>query len=255
MKTALITGYLGFIGRHLHKKLVEDGWDVIGLDTRHGRDIRFTSFPSNVDVVFHLAGYAGVRQSINDPETYWANNVEGTKRLFDFYANTDTKICYASSSSAKRWWLNPYATTKKVVEQLAPERALGMRFHTVYGFDSRPDMLYDKILNKNVQYATDHLRDFTHVDDIINGIGFLYNNDVCGVVDIGTGNPVSVKDLIAAAGIDVPVKQGTSAEQNETCADPIELIDLGWRPTKNVLEEIKNDLIRKAEMEKYPQYR
>lgn len=253
MKRALVTGHLGFIGRHLYQRLVDEGWDVIGMDTRQGGDIRFAAFP-DVDVVFHLAGLAGVRQSIEMPEDYWANNVDGTTRLFEYYKRRDTKICYASSSSAKRWWLNPYATTKRVIEQLAPHNALGMRFHTVYGLDSRPDMLYDKLLNKNVLYVTNHLRDFTHVDDLIDGIAMLYSHDVSGVVDIGTGNPVSVRDLAAAAGVFMTPVDGADTEQHETCADPIELFDLGWRPTKNVLEEIKNDIIRKAEMEKHPQH-
>lgn len=251
---ALVTGHLGFVGRHLYKRLVDDGWDVIGMDARQGKDVRFADFPE-VDAVFHLAGFAGVRQSVQEPEMYWINNVDGAQRLFNFYKQTNTKICYASSSSAKRWWLNPYATTKKTLEQIAPPNALGMRFHTVYGLDSRPDMLYDKLLNKNVQYVTNHLRDFTHIDDVIDGIALLYNSDVSGVVDIGTGNPVSVVELAAAAGVCMSPVSGFSTEQEETCADPIELFDLGWRPTKNVLEEIKNDIIRKAEMEEYSQHR
>lgn len=251
---ALITGHLGFIGRHLTKRLKREGYDVIGMDMLQGADIRFADYP-DVDVVFHLAGSAGVRLSVQEPEMYWQNNVEGSARLFKFYSERGIKVYYASSSSAKRWWLNPYATTKKAIEQLAPQSFCGMRFHTVYGFDSRPDMLYDRLLNKNVQYVTDHLRDFTHVDDIVEGILTLYKHNVAGIVDIGTGVPVSVVELAAAAGIAMSPTSGSVHEQEETCADPIELFDLGWRPTKFVLEEIENDIIRKAEMEKYPQHR
>jgi UDP-glucuronate 4-epimerase len=239
----VVTGHAGFIGRHLYQHLISQGHEVIGLDIKTGNDIRTCTLPE-ADVVIHLAARAGVRASIKMPDDYWIDNVDATHRLFDHYSRTGTYIMYASSSSAKRWWLNPYATTKKVVEQLAPPRSLGMRFHTVYGLDSRPDMLYDMILNRTVYYRTDHVRDFTHVDDIVAGIMTLLQYGYVGVVDIGTGNPVPVSSLLDAAGINVPVlKFGYEAE--ETCADPIELIDLGWRPTKNIIEELQKDIVLK----------
>lgn len=239
----VVTGHAGFIGRHLYQHLVDEGHEVIGLDIKHGDDVRNCFLPP-ADVVIHLAASAGVRTSIKNPEAYWFNNVDATQRLFEHYSRTGTYIMYASSSSAKRWWLNPYATTKKVTEQLAPPRSLGMRFHTVYGFDSRPDMLYDMILNRSVYYRTDHIRDFTHVDDVVSGIMKLLEYGYVGVVDIGTGNPVSVSDLFNAANLNVPVRS-FSYEAEETCADPIELIDLGWRPTKNIIEELEKDTARK----------
>lgn len=250
---ALVTGHMGFIGRHLVDRLESDGFTVVGLDLLHTQDVRFVDLP-DVDVVFHLAGFAGVRSSVERPEEYWDNNVLGAQRIFDHYSSMGVEIYYASSSSAKRWWLNPYATTKKVLEQIAPPESCGMRFHTVYGFDSRPDMLYDKLINRSVVYVTDHIRDFTHVDDVVEAIMCLYANKVRGVVDVGTSMPVSVLELAQAAGISMTPGSGMPTEQEETCADPIELFDLGWRPTKNVLEEVKNDIIRKAEMEKHTQH-
>jgi nucleoside-diphosphate-sugar epimerase len=250
---ALVTGHMGFIGRHLTERLKSLGNEVIGLDILHADDVRFVELP-DVDVVFHLAGFAGVRSSVERPEEYWDNNVLGAQRVFDHYSAKGVEIYYASSSSAKRWWLNPYATTKKVLEQIAPANSCGMRFHTVYGFDSRPDMLYDKLLRRSVVHITNHVRDFTHVDDVVEAIMCLYVNKVRGVVDVGTSMPVSVVELAQAAGVVMTPGAGMSTEQEETCADPIELFDLGWRPTKNVLEEVKNDIIRKAEMEEHTQY-
>lgn len=251
---ALVTGYAGFIGRHLTDRLIKDGFEVHGIDLVEGSDVRTVQHLPDVDVVFHLAGLAGVRASVERPEEYWDNNVLGASRIFNYYSERNVKVYYASSSSAKRWWLNPYATTKKVLEQLAPANSCGMRFHTVYGFDSRPDMLYDKLLNRSVAYVTDHIRDFTHVDDVVEAIMCLYKHDVVGVVDVGTSMPVTVRELAEAANIFIEPGAGMSTEQEETCADPIELFDLGWRPTKNVLDEVKNDIIRKVEVEKHPKH-
>lgn len=251
MSKILITGHMGFIGRHLFRRLSGEH-EVVGIDIKNGQDIRTCALP-DVDIVIHLAARPGVRDSVKYPEMYWAENVDNSKRIFDYYNQSNARILYASSSSAKRWWLNPYATTKKVVEQIAPPTSLGMRFHTVYGFDSRPDMLYDKILNKNVMYCTKHVRDFTHVDDIVEGICVLLDSTLTGVVDIGTGQPVAVKSLFKAANIPVRMLE-VEHEAEETCADPIELFDLGWRPAKNVIEELNNDIVRKASLEKHTQH-
>ena len=252
MRTALITGHKGFIGRHLFAEM-QKMYNVIGIDIKDGNDLLVCPLPE-VDIVVHLAAKAGVRESLQNPNLYWEQNVKVSERLFNFYKNRNTHILYASSSSAKQWHLNPYATTKKVVEQIAPPRSLGMRFHTVYGFDSRPDMLYDNILNRTVPYATSHTRDFTHVDDVVSGIITLLHNKIVGVVDIGSGNPVSVVELLKHASIDVPIKD-TTGEAISTLADPFELRELDWSPTKNIFVELDNDIIRKIEMEKHTQHR
>jgi nucleoside-diphosphate-sugar epimerase len=242
----LLTGHKGFIGRHLYTRLVAMGHDVIGIDIKDGNDVLTCTLP-DVDVVIHLAGKPGVRDSIKQPNLYWEQNVVASKRIFEYYH--DKYVIYASSSSTKQWWLNPYATTKRVVEQIAHDATLGLRFHTVYGVDSRPDMLYDKILNKTVYYCTNHKRDFTHVDDVVQAVIVLLNRRICGVVDVGTGNPVAVKDLFAVAGLNVPTHTSTPNEADETHANPKELIELGWSPTKNILHELKHDIIRKAALE------
>jgi nucleoside-diphosphate-sugar epimerase len=114
-------------------------------------------------------------------------------------------------------------------------------------------MLYDKILNDSVLYCTNHSRDFTHVDDVVNAIVMLMNTDIVGVVDVGTSNPVSVQQLLISANIHTPLID-VDHEQEETCADPIELFDLGWRPTKDIFEELKNDLVRKAALEEHTKH-
>lgn len=238
----LITGHRGFIGRHVFEHLSKQH-DCVGIDLKDGVDLYDCPLPE-VDAVIHLAGLAGVRKSFSDPESYWRNNVEVSKQLFNHYGHT-TYIAYASSSSAKQWFNNPYATTKKVIETIAPPRSCGMRFHTVYGVDSRPDMMYDMLVTGRATYATNHVRDFTHVSDVVSAIECILDYKMVGIVDVGTGRPVSVVDLVSAAGQCLPIAH-TTGEAEYTKADPKLLLSCGWKPTKNVLEQIRYDIVRKT---------
>ena len=236
----VITGHEGFIGHHVYEHFSKK-YECIGLDIKSGNDIRTCDLPS-CDVVFHLAGLAGVRQSKDEPDLYWSNNVVASQRLFDHYDKMGAKVIYASSSSAKEWHRNPYATSKKVLELIAPPKSLGMRFHTVYGKDSRPDMMYRMLLDNTARYITSHLRDFTHVADVVSAIDILYTNGVCGVVDIGNGNPTSVIELSQVAGRSLPLRS-VEGESQITCANITLLKSLGWQPTRHVLEQMKNDIL------------
>ena len=70
-------------------------------------------------------------ESIKIPEDYWRVNVEYSKKIFDICKNVP--VIYASSSCAKEWWLSPYGTTKRVMEEVAHEGHVGLRFTNIYG--------------------------------------------------------------------------------------------------------------------------
>ena len=76
----LVTGDKGFIGSALVKRLQTEKHEVVGIDTKAEANILTADLPE-VDLVIHLAGIGGVRESMNDPKKYWDNNVEGTKRI------------------------------------------------------------------------------------------------------------------------------------------------------------------------------
>ena len=228
----LITGYKGFIGSALvNRFLTKDsmrGHELECLDILTGNDINTCTLPKDVDLVIHLAGKSGVRESLKDPAAYWTNNVEASRRLFERYS--DTRILYASSSSAYEPDLNPYAASKFILEELAERyhNTLGMRFHTVYA-DSCPreNMFFNKLRNGTLEYTTTHYRDFIHLEDVLDAIEILIKNPhVQGYVDIGTGNPVRIQDLAP----DLPVRLNTPGERSWTCANTEKMKALGFKP-------------------------
>jgi nucleoside-diphosphate-sugar epimerase len=238
----LITGHKGFVGSALYKRLEKAGHKLSGIDIKDGPDfdlLTFTSWPKNVDLVVHLAGRSGVRESLNDPAAYWMNNVEASRRLFERYP--DTRILYASSSSAYEPDLNPYAASKYVLEELAERYAekLGMRFHTIYSEDCpRENMFFYKLKNKTLPYATRHYRDFIHINDVLDAIEVLIEKTyVNGVVDIGTGTPVRIQDLAP----DLPIRLNTPGEREWTCANTEKMKALGWKPKYTVEKFLTNN--------------
>ena len=183
------------------------------------------------DLIIHLAGRSGVRESINDPAAYWANNVEASRRLFERYS--ETRIVYASSSSAYEPDLNPYAASKYVLEELASRypNTLGMRFHTVYSNTPRKDMFFDKLFNNKLEYVTRHHRDFVHLYDLIDAINILIEaNYVKGVLDIGSGVPVRIQDFAPK----LPVRLNTPTERQWTCANLEKMKALGFKPKYSI---------------------
>jgi nucleoside-diphosphate-sugar epimerase len=238
----LLTGTRGYrpgfiAGNFL--RLYGDKYDILEFDG----DIRDWNYSAyyweDFDFIIHLAAMAGVRRSHKEPELYWDVNVNASKKIFT--AASQTPIIYASSSSIYEWWLSPYATTKYAMEAIAPKNTLGLRFHTVYGPNSRTDMLYDKLLKREVDYITNHTRDWTHVEDVCSAIDICIQNYYkidLPAIDVGNGRPVLVQDLADHLwpGNNLPVREVTGERAN-TCADPSVLAQLGWQPKHHVLED------------------
>jgi len=182
------------------------------------------------DFVIHLAAQAGVRYSIDNPDVYIQSNLVGFFNILEACRHYPVKhLLYASSSSVygnneKVPFSeddnvdNPvslYAATKKSNELMASTyshlygiQATGLRFFTVYGPWGRPDMAIWKFTeailnNRSLQVYADGklLRDFTYIDDIINGIrsiiGNLDKKRPPQLMNIGNNHPVTVSDLVA----------------------------------------------------------
>jgi len=179
-----------------------------------------------VDVIVHLAAKAGVRPSILNPLSYQQANVIGLQNLLDFAKETNCKqFVFASSSSVygindhypwkedeQLMPISPYAMTKlagemlgHVYSKLFDIRFIGLRFFTVYGPGQRPDLAIHKFTktilnNKPIGMYGDGTtsRDYTYVDDTIQGIigAMKYDKTNFEVINLGNNYSVSLKELI-----------------------------------------------------------
>ena len=185
----------------------------------------FEEFEPNI--VVHLAAQAGVRYSIDNPDIYIQSNIIGFFNIIEACRyNQVEHLIYASSSSVygsnkkvpfkeSDFVDNPvslYAATKKSNELMAHTYshlykipATGLRFFTVYGPMGRPDMAYFGFTQKyfagepiniynNGDFKNDLYRDFTYIDDIVEGIERLINNPPTETVphkvfNIGNNSP------------------------------------------------------------------
>ena len=236
-----LTGSRGFIGGHLMTRLRKEGHDVEEWDLRQDPPKCIKDFDiQKIDYVIHLAAYADVRQSLKEPEKYWTNNVENTTRIQKICHYNNIPLLYASSSCIHNWWLSPYGISKKVNEETAFERQVGLRFTTVYGDGARESMLIGKLLDGSIGYLTRHVRDFIHVDDVVEAIILLMSKDIRllkPAYDIGTGKGNVVEALGKLTGWEgIEVTDGDPCEAQDNTADITELEKLGWKPTIDVEE-------------------
>lgn len=245
----LLTGAEGFIGSALSQHL------AMFMDVDHFEgDVRNESDwdkykDTKYEVLVHLAGLAGVRESIEMPEIYYDNNVNGTQRALEFGKSNCHKVLYASSSNIYEWWSNPYATTKMINEAQAMSypNAKGMRFHTVW--PGRDDMLFDMLCNNKVTYINaNHTRDWIHVQDLCSAIWCTiqnwYNIDQTAL-DYGNGTETKVLEL-AETVFDWKGEirnENPSGERVHTCADIGWLLELGWQPHYDILNVDKETKI------------
>ncbi|MGP1993444.1 NAD-dependent epimerase [Zobellia laminariae] len=233
-----------------------------------------------IDRVCNLAAQAGVRYSIENPETYIDSNVVGYLNLLECCRHNKVKhLVYASSSSV--YGLNEkipfsttdnvdhpislYAATKKSNELMAHTYShlfniptTGLRFFTVYGPWGRPDMALflftDAIANGKSIKVFNHgkmERDFTYVDDIVEGVVRtltqpVEDRDLYRIYNIGNNNAVKLTDFIEA----IENSMGQKAEKElmpmqpgdveRTWADVDDLIrDYDYQPNTSVSDGVQ----------------
>ena len=236
MKTVLITGHLGFIGKNL-KTVLEQKYNVVGLDLKEGNDILVCDLP-DCDYVVHLAAVSGVRQSISDPEKYWRVNDEGTRRILEHYKSK--RVLVASSSSQYEPHLNPYAASKHAMEFIPHNNVCFMRLHTVYSSVPRENMFFHKLLNGSLEYVTTHKRDFIHIDDICDAFDLLLDHSYVGSLDVGTGISITINNIAPQ----LPIKLDTPNERQETKANTRKMSFFGFKPKVDVRDFIANNIRR-----------
>ncbi len=233
----------------------------------------------SIDRVCNLAAQAGVRYSLKDPFSYQKSNLEGFLNLLELAREYEiSNFVYASSSSV--YGDNPkipfsvddrvdspvslYGATKKANELMAHAYShlfgipcTGLRFFTVYGPWGRPDMALflftDAILNDrpiNVYNYGRMKRDFTYVDDVVEGtMAALEKPFAYEVFNLGNSDPIELMDFIGI----IEEELGREAQKNlmplqpgdvlETSADIGKSKDmLGFSPKTPIREGIKKFL-------------
>ncbi|MFV0170315.1 NAD-dependent epimerase/dehydratase family protein [Empedobacter falsenii] len=222
------------------------------------------------DAVVNMAAQAGVRYSIENPDAYGQSNLVGFLNILECCRNYNVKkLLYASSSSIYGnssdvpfstnqnvdHPISLYAATKKANELMAHAyshlynfQTIGLRFFTVYGPWGRPDMAMflftDAILNHQPLKVFNHgdlSRDFTYIDDIIQGIDKILEdkntNEKYQLYNIGNSKPVQLMDFIKEVELSTgekailemyPMQAG---DVNQTWADVQDLKDkFGYNP-------------------------
>ena len=183
---------------------------------------------NNFDCVVHLAARAGVRPSLTEPQLYTETNINGTLNLLELARRNNIKqFVFGSSSSvyginAKvpfgeddpiRQPISPYAATKGAGELLCHTyshlyglRCICLRFFTVYGPRQRPDLAIHKFAKlitqgKPIPVFGDGTtrRDYTYVDDIIDGVmaAIVYDKRDYEVINLGESRTVELKELVS----------------------------------------------------------
>ncbi|WP_295296217.1 GDP-mannose 4,6-dehydratase [uncultured Brachyspira sp.] len=255
----LITGVAGFIGSNLLDELLKDGKNtIIGIDNyndfydpnikknniKHNLNnskfifynidlLDVTSLKqifekNNIDGIVHLAGFGGVRPSIDNPKLYIDQNIVATLNILECMKNYNVnKLVYASSSSVYgnsnesifsenlnvSEPISPYAMTKKACEELCYTyhklynlNIVALRFFTVYGKRQRPDLAISKFTklileDKPIPVFGDGttMRDYTYIDDIVQGIisSVEYNKTSYEIINLGGGEPINLDRMIS----------------------------------------------------------
>lgn len=199
-------------------------------DIRDRQAIKKIFDENKIDVVMHLAAMAGVRPSIENPVLYQEVNCLGTQNILEeMKLHNITNGVFASSSSVYGnckevpfredmivdFAISPYAATKKANEVMAHVyhklynmNIIMLRFFTVYGPKQRPDLAINKFTRlmlegKEIPMFGDGTtsRDYTYVDDIVDGImkscNYVLNNEnVYEILNIGNSSPTSLKEMI-----------------------------------------------------------
>tara|TARA_Y100000816_G_C26082622_1_gene570842 strand:+ start:180 stop:1148 length:969 start_codon:yes stop_codon:yes gene_type:complete len=263
MKKILITGCLGFIGFHVTERLKKKkSFQVYGIDNinnyynkshklkrfevlkKGSKTFKFTKLDitdhsklnkyfrkNKFDYVIHLAAQAGVRYSIENPQTYLKNNIIGFFNVLNLSKELNVKhLLFASTSSVygnstnfplkekedTSLPLSFYAATKKSNEVMAHSYSnifklpcTALRFFTVYGPYGRPDMALYKFVNAiskseemDVFNYGNHIRDFTYISDVVDAIEKLILKSPkkeipYDVFNVGGGNPQTLKKYIS----------------------------------------------------------
>lgn len=226
--------------KRARQKALLSGVEVIEGDITDGAKLRALFAAHKFDLVCHLAAQAGVRYSLENPEIYVDSNIKGTQLLLQVmnefavkrmvFASTSsvygnsTAVPFGESATAD-CPVSIYAATKRSAELIAHTyhalygiETTCLRFFTVYGPWSRPDMAMLKFAEAiesgtaiDVYNRGDLKRDFTYIDDIVDGFVLAVDQPLgFEIINLGRGKPTELLRYIEL----LETSLGKKAEKN-----------------------------------------
>jgi UDP-glucose 4-epimerase len=278
----VITGGLGFIGINLTKRLLEDGHKIIVIDDysigkveNQIEGVRY--LPMNVeqieyirgdevDLCFHLAALSRIQPSFEAPSEFFRVNTGGTEAVCEWARKWNVKIVYSGSSS--QWhdpFQSPYAMYKKLGEDVCKmyKKVFGTnieiaRFYNVYGPHEITEGKWAAVIGKwrgqveqnypiTIVGDGEQRRDFTHVDDIVDGLIKIAFGDEKheDAWELGTGFNYSLNEVadmfikkFSCVKVYMTDEKGNYRETKRENNDALNRLD--WKPKDVLREYIEN---------------
>lgn len=251
--------------QNIEHNLKNRNYRLYRLDIENLSDLSRVFSDNKFDCVIHLAARAGVRPSLERPLDYVTTNILGTVNILECMKNYDVKkLVIASSSSVygnckEEMFsedlkvtepISPYAATKSACEQLCYTwhhlydiSVVALRFFTVYGPRQRPDLAIHKFTKKieagePIQMYGDGStkRDYTYIDDIVNGIkgAINYNKTGYEIINLGGGEPITLKRMIGT--IEKVVGKSAIIEQKPMQPGDVDKTVCDWSKAHKLLK-------------------
>ena len=228
------------------------------------------------DIIYHLAAIPRIQPSFLEPTKTFDSNVKATQNIMEYARTLNIPVVYAGSSSSHGdKYANPYTHSKWLGEEVVTmynkiydiPTAI-CRFYNVYGDHQLTEGAYctvlgifERLYNNNEPLTItgdgEQRRDFTHVDDIVDGLvkcgrSLLISNEFNARVDgetfeLGRGKNYSINQIAKAFG-DYPTKyiEERPGEMRHTLnTDTKAYTMLGWIPIRDIIDYIKNNILKK----------
>ena len=279
-KTILVTGGAGFIGSRLIARLSREGHTVISLDNYftgtkdahlegssyregHTKDIALL-VPEAPDLIYHLGEYSRTERSLTEPALVLDFNLVGTASVLEYWRTHGSKLMYAGSSTKFADGglgrdQSPYAWTKAVNTELVRNYGAwyGLPyaityFYNVYGPGERAGA-YGTVIeifrqkrrageSLTVTYPGTQTRNFTHVDDIVDGLVRVGESGAGDDYGIGDERAYSVRDVAELFGGEIVMGPPSPGNRQTSVIDTSKTRALGWRPTRDLAAYVKESL-------------
>ena len=275
----LVTGGAGFVGSHLCARLSKNSQNqVVSLDNyftgsvdNHVPNVTYIKGSTvnieqlvdfSPDYIYHLGEYSRVEQSFDDIEKVWEFNKQGIFAVLQFCRKTRAKLIYAGSSTkfgdgGRGRSQSPYAWTKATNTELVEKYGVWFNipyaivyFYNVYGkreirmgkYATLIALFTEKMKNEEILTVVSpgsQKRNFTHVDDIIDGLVLVGENGFGDEFGIGSRESFSILEVAKLFGGTIqmlPERKG-----NRMTADVVtaKTEALGWSPQRNLVDYIE----------------